>query len=38
VQGDIVDKFVSVHNQLKQRVTDNNVKEAIDDVLQLIGA
>lgn len=29
--------YISVHKALKAKVTDNNVKQAIDDALSLIG-
>ena len=31
------DKFVKVHNDLKAKTQDNNVKQAIEDALSLIG-
>ena len=31
------DKFVKVHNEVKAKTTDNNVKFAIDDLLMLLG-
>jgi hypothetical protein len=31
------DKFVKVHNEVKSKTTDNNVKFAIDDLLMLLG-
>lgn len=36
VQGELKDKFEQTHSQLRQRVVTNNIKEAVDDLLQLI--
>lgn len=38
IQGEIIDKFVFVHENLRKRATDKSVQEAIDDILTLIGA
>ena len=37
IQGEIVDKFVFVHENLRKRATEKPVQEAIDDILALIG-
>lgn len=34
---DMKDKFVKIHNEVKAKTTDNNVKFAIDDLLMLLG-
>ena len=36
--ADKKDHFIKVHKDLKAKVTDSNVKQAIDDLLLLIGA
>lgn len=36
VQQELKDKFVGVHESLRKRTANNNIKEAIDDLLQLV--
>lgn len=33
VQSELKDKFVQVHEQLRTRTANNNIKEAVDDLL-----
>jgi len=37
VQMDLNDKFVSVHNALKSRMSKKEAKETIEDLMQLVG-